>query len=211
MSNKYLLVISKNYTDISEQNALFFLNTFSEILHIPNNQIIHLIRNNITLSNIKTYIYNFIKTSLLNQSYNPILYIYINNYTKLLDTNGNELNNHNYNSFIVNDLTEIINSAVYYSNTIERPLIVFISESITLLDKLNINYFDWISIGLSEKEFNYENMMSTTFINALLENVSNLNKLTTLEFYNLLISLDNINNITLHISNKLLLDYQLFK
>ena len=43
MSNKYLLVISKNYwgANTSEQTAFTFSTTFSELVNIPSTQITH--------------------------------------------------------------------------------------------------------------------------------------------------------------------------
>jgi hypothetical protein len=246
MSNKYLLVISKNYwgANTSEQTAFIFSTTFSELVNIPPTQITHLIGNNVTVSSVKNTIYNFVYDSLANRHYNPILYIYMNGHgNQTIDANGDEIKNNleetQYETqiddkdelyqlpdgnLLDDDLTDIINSAVFYSNSIERPLIVLISDhcsSGSMLDKLHINYFDWISIGSStDTEDAYitgdGNVMTMNLLNMLKEHKDELPNLTTLSFYQLLDKemktsfIGELQHASLHISSKFLLKRELF-
>jgi hypothetical protein len=238
MSNKYLLVISKNYIDTSEQTALTFSTTFSELLHIPSRQITHLIGDEVQLSTVKNTIYNFVYDSLADHNYNPILYIYMNGHgNQMIDANGDEITDelnetneelneieptHKLNYFVDNELTDIINSAVFYSNSVERPLIVLISDHCScssILNKLQVNYFDWISIGTyidTEDKYTINDLMTINLLNMLKENKDDLQSLTTLSFYKLLDTemiasfTGKLQYATLHISSKSLLRRQLF-
>jgi hypothetical protein len=252
MSNKYLLVISKNYwgANTSEECALTFSSTFSELLHIPSSQITHLIGNDVNVSSVKNTIYNFVYFSLANRNHNPVLFIYMNGHgNQTIDANGDEIINSedtqdtqdtqdNQNeidpkdelyqlpdgNFIDDELTDTINSAVFYSNSVERPLVVLISDhcsSGSMLDKLHINYFDWISIGAcGDKEDAYTtgdgNVMTMNLLNMLKENKDDIPSLTTLSFYKLLDNemktsfIGELQHATLHVSSKLLLKRELF-
>lgn len=212
MSNKHLLIISKDYWGVesSEKIANRFSNVLSELLDIPNNNITHHI-GNITVNTVKQTIYSFIHTSLSNNNYTPILYIYINGHgNQVYDNNGDEvitsINENETNidaqdeiyqlpdgNLLDDELTNTIDIAVYNSNCIDRPTIILFSDhcsSGSMIDKSQ-RYFDWCSIGSSlDNQDSFVdgdgNVMTQCLINVLEGNKEILHELTSINLFNLL-------------------------
>lgn len=175
-SNKFLLVISKNYwgANNSEETALNFSNKFSRLMNISPENITHLIGNSVTLSCVKETISNYIIKSMSKNLFQPIFYIYINGHgNQTYDSNGDEIKSELFPSetyidsmdelyqlpdgnLIDDELTKLMDESVYYGitnngNCMDRPLIILISDhcsSGSMIDKTSM-YFDWISFGSS--------------------------------------------------------------
>ena len=245
MSNKHLLAISKNYwgANTSEQTATTFSNKFSSLLSIPSNQITTLIGNEVTLATVKTTIGQFVYDALLNNHYEPILYIYINGHgNQIVDSNGDEIQERidpeetpvdaqdelyqlPDGNLIDDELTTIINNAVYSAQAIDRPLVVLISDhcsSGSMLDKIHISWFDWISFGSStDTEDSYitgdGNVMTMNLLNVMENNKDKLHDLTAIEFYQLIDKqmkesfIGELQHATIHVSNRNLLNIHLFE
>lgn len=243
MSSKYLLVISKDYwgTQTSEKGSMEFSKKLSLYIDISNDNITHLIGTVVSLSKIKQTMYSFIKTSLLNNSREPKIYIYMNghgNQTHDLDgdeikqeINPNETNIDSYDelyqlpdgSLIDDELTKIIDSAVFDSGVISRPLIFIISDhcsSGSMIDKTQ-KYFDWVSFGSSlDNQDSFVtgdgNVMTSCFIDVLDQNKDDLQEITSLELFNLLKNqmknsfIGELQLPTFHVSNSNIMDLKLF-
>jgi len=210
---KYLLTISKDYwnTLTSESIAKDFSTKLSTLINIPPSNIHYLIGNDVTLLNVKNTLYTFIKTSLLNSTKDSKLYIYINGHgNQVPDSNGDELIQQNYinespidnndeiyqlpdGNLIDDELTEILDKAVYDSGIQYRPFIFLISDhcsSGSMLDKTQ-RYFDWASIGSS---LDYQdsfvtgdgNVMTWCLINVLYKHKDTLPTLTAFSLFTLL-------------------------
>jgi hypothetical protein len=244
MSSKHLLTISKNYwgANTSERCATTFSTKFSTLLSIPSNQITTLIGNDVTLATVKTTISQFVYDALLNNHYQPILYIYINGHgNQIVDANGDEIQqdinieetpvdaqDELYQlpdgNLVDDELTNIINNAVYCAQALDRPLVVLISDhcsSGSMLDKIHISWFDWISFGSStDTEDSYitgdGNVMTMNLLNVMENNKDKLHDLTAIEFYQLLDKemknsfIGELQHATIHVSNRILMDIKPF-
>lgn len=240
--NKYLLVISKDYwgTCTSEQSALDFSSKFANFLDIPTCNITHLIGNNVNLESVKNVIVDYVYISLLNNNYNPVLYIYINGHgNQICDTNGDEIitiseyqtpkDNMDEvyqlpdGNLIDDELTSLIDEAVYNSHCLDRPTVILFSDhccSGSMLDN-TANYYDWISFGSSlDYQDSYVsgdgNVMTINLLSVLEHNKSNLKNLTALDFFK---SLDmemkgsfigEIQSCTFHVSHDNMVNYKVF-
>lgn len=213
MSNKYLLVISKDYwgTQTSENIAINLSKQMSSLLQIPDNNITKLIGNEVSLHSVKNTLYNFVHSTLLENPYQPHLYIYINGHgNQTMDANGDEIqqnveqNETHIDSqdelyqlpdgnLIDDEFTKIIDSAVFESNAFDRPFICVISDhcsSGSMIDKTQL-YFDWISIGSSlDNQDSFVsgdgNIMTYCLMNVLEANKDILHEMSSLNFFNLL-------------------------
>jgi hypothetical protein len=213
MSSKYLLVISKDYwgTQTSENIAKNFSQQLSTLINIPQNNITHLIGNDVNLTKLKEAIYTFVNTSLLDNPHNPRLYIYINGHgNQTIDANGDEIqqikDNNETNidgqdelyqlpdgNLTDDELTSIIDGGVLESSAFSRPFICIISDhcsSGSMIDKTQM-YFDWISFGSSlDNQDSFiggdGNIMTFCLMNVLEANKSILNDMTSLNLFTLL-------------------------
>jgi hypothetical protein len=232
MSNKYLLVISKDYwgTHTSENIAQNFSNQLSNLLSIPQNHITKLIGNNVSLSAVKETVYSFVHNALLENPIQPHLYIYMNGHgNQTIDANGDEIDNQDElyqlpdGNLVDDELTNILDSAVLGSNAMERPLICLISyhcSSGSLVDKTQL-YFDWVSIGSSlDNQDSFVsgdgNVMTFCFMQVLEANKDIIRELTVMNVFSLLQHemqnsfIGELQIPTLHISNAGLMNYALF-
>lgn len=243
MSLKYLLVISKDYwgTQKSESIAKEFSKTLSNLIGIPKNNIMHLIGDEVTINKVKDTIYRFVIESLLDNPNEPRLFIYINGHgNQTVDSNGDEMRsnidiNETYidnldelyqlpdGNLLDDDLTSIIDQAILHSNVVNRPCVCLISDhcsSGSMIDKTQ-RFFDWISIGSSlDNQDSFVNgdgnIMTYCLINVLKSNNNVLQRLTALDFYNLLnIEMKNsfigeLQTVTFHISSSDMINYKLF-
>jgi hypothetical protein len=213
MSSKYLLVISKDYwgTQTSEHIANDFSKQISSLLKIPDNHVTSLIGDKVTLQSVKNTVYNFVNSSLLENPFQPHLYIYINGHgNQTIDANGDEIQQevHSNETFIDaqdelyqlpdgnlidDEFTKIIDSAVFESNAFDRPFICIISDhcsSGSMIDKTQL-YYDWISIGSSlDNQDSFVsgdgNVMTYCLMNVLEANKDILHEMSTINFFNLL-------------------------
>lgn len=213
MSSKYLLVISKDYwgTQTSEKIATDFSKQLATQINIPDNHITHLIGNNVSLQKVKDTIYSFINTSLLDNPYEPKLYIYINGHgNQTMDANGDEItqtidsNETNIDdqdelyqlpdgNLVDDELTRIIDNAVLHSSAFSRPFVCIISDhcsSGSMIDKTQM-YFDWISIGSSlDNQDSFVsgdgNVMTYCLMNVLEANKDILSEMTALNLFTFL-------------------------
>ena len=232
MSNKYFLVISKDYwgTQTSENIAQNFSNQLSNLLSIPENHITRLIGNNVSLSSVKNTIYSFVHNALLENPVVPHLYIYINGHgNQTMDANGDEIDRQDElyqlpdGNLLDDELTSLIDNAVLGSNAFERPLICIISDhcsSGSMVDKSQL-YFDWISIGSSlDNQDSFVsgdgNVMTFCLMNVLEANKDILTDLTVMNLFSILQNemknsfIGELQIPTLHISNSSLMSYKLF-
>lgn len=232
MSNKYLLVISKDYwgTQTSENIAHNFSNQLATLLSIPQNQITQLIGNNVSLNSVKETIYSFVHNSLLENPILPHLYIYINGHgNQTIDANGDEIDRQDElyqlpdGNLVDDELTSLLDTAVFNSSAFERPLICIISDhcsSGSMIDKTQL-YFDWVSFGSSlDNQDSFVsgdgNVMTFCLMQVLEANKDILKQLTVLQLFDLLHNemknsfIGELQTPTLHISNNSLMNYTLF-
>jgi hypothetical protein len=213
MSSKYLLVISKDYwgTQTSEHLATEFSKQLSSLINIPSSNITHLIGNDVNLTKLKETIYTFVNKSLLDNSHEPRLYIYINGHgNQTMDANGDEFkqvtDNNETNidgqdelyqlpdgNLVDDEFTQIIDTAVLQSSAFSRPFVCIISDhcsSGSMIDKTQL-YFDWISLGSSlDNQDSFVtgdgNVMTCCLINVLETNKDTLRDMTSLNLFTLL-------------------------
>ena len=178
--NKNLLVISKNYwgANTSEKSANDFLNTFVKIVDIKDSNCISMIGENVDVTSVKNILYNTVFNILKDNTFNHILYIYMNGHgNQIYDTNQDEKSpieegetikdnmDEIYqlpDGIILDDeITDIIERAVRDSGGENRLIVVLISDhcsSGSMIDKKPSSYdwssydrgsYDWITIGSS--------------------------------------------------------------
>lgn len=240
--NKHLLVISKNYwgVNMAEETSLKFLEKFSEIVKIPDDNITTLIGNDVTLQNVKTTIYDKV-VNIVNHTDNVDnkLYIYMNGHGNQVDDINNDenalvlesettkdLQDEVYQlpdgNLVDDDLTTIINEA---SKTGPNKLfVVLISDhcsSGSMLDnniKLN---FDFVTYGScydnADSYISGEgNVMTINFLSVLEKCKDVIQECTTMSFYRLLDRemseswIGSIQRVTLHVSSHQIFVSRLF-
>ena len=232
MTSKYLLVISKDYwgTQTSEKTALTFSKNFQELIGIPSDNVTKLIGKDVYLTKVKDSIYSFVYNSLLDNQVNARLYIYINGHgNQITDTNGEEIDGNDElyqlpdGNLVDDELTHIIDKAVFNSNVLNRPVICLISDhcsSGSMIDKTQ-QYFDWISIGSSlDNQDSFVsgdgNVMSCCLLNVLNTRKNNLSNLTPPEFFEYLVIemknsfIGDLQQCTFHMSSDDLENLKLF-
>jgi hypothetical protein len=232
MTSKYLLVISKDYwgTQTSENTAEKFSKEFSNSIGILSDNITKIIGKDVYLKNVKDTIYSFIYKSLLDNPIEPRLYIYINGHgNQITDNNHDELDGQDElyqlpdGNLLDDELTEIIDKAVFNSNVVNRPVICLISDhcsSGSMIDKTQ-KYFDWITIGSSlDNQDSFVsgdgNVMTCCLLNVLNTHKNILNELTASEFFMLLSTemkesfIGDLQICTMHMSSDGLSNIKLF-
>jgi hypothetical protein len=215
MSNKHLLVISKNYwgANKAEDTALLFIEKFVDIVKIHNENITTLIGNNVTLQNVKQTIFDKVSkiSNLMTTDDNKyILYIYMNGHgNQITDTNGDEMSNivdgetfkdandeiyQLPDGILVDDeLTFIINKASK-NNSNKKLFVVLISDhcsSGSMLDNNMELNFDYVTYGSSyDNEDSYMtgdgNVMTINFLSVLDKCKTFINECTSMSFFRLL-------------------------
>lgn len=240
--NKYLLIISKDYweTTSSENTASLFSNKLGNLLGIPSQNITHLIGNIVNINTVKQQLYDYIYISLLNNTYKPTLYIYMNGHgNQTIDSNGDEIIEINAEetdkdiydemyqlpdgNLVDDEFTSIIDNAIYNSNCIERPTVILFSDhccSGSMIDNTS-KYFDWVSFGSSkDNQDSYVsgdgNVMTINLLQVLEQHKTSLNNINSCDFYKLLDMemkgsfIGEIQECTFHISDNDMLYYKLF-
>jgi hypothetical protein len=233
MTSKYLLVISKDYwgTQTSENIAKKFSQNFSELIDIPPRHITELIGNDVTLNKVKDTIYSFVQTSLSDNSHYPRLYIYINGHgNQTVDSNGDEIDGQDElyqlpdGNLTDDTLTQLIDSAFFYSNSFNRPFVCLISDhcsSGSMIDKTQ-RFFDWVTIGSSlDNQDSFVsgdgNVMTVCLLNVLDGYKNKLKDLTTNQLYDLLNSemknsfIGDLQQCTLNMSDSSMSSFHLFE
>lgn len=229
--NKNLLVISKNYwgANTSEKSAYDFLNIFVRIIDIKESNCISIIGENVNVTNVKNALYNTVFNILKDNTFNQILYIYMNGHgNQIYDTNQDEKSAIEESETIKDnmdeiyqlpdgiilddEITDIIEKAVRDSGGENRLTIILISDhcsSGSMIDKKPTSY-DWITIGSSlDNQDSYitgdGNVMTNNLLNILQKiDVSTCN---TMLFYRLLTEemknsfIGDIQTATLHVSH----------
>lgn len=237
--HKYLLVISKDYwgTCKSVDTAELFSKKFSECIGIPEENIDYLLGNDVNAKSVKDKLYKFVYTTLLNNNYNPIIYIYMNGHgNQIIDENGDSISECESEedqmdevyqlpdgNVVDDEITNIIDNAIFNSNCIERPKIILFSDhcsSGSMIDNTS-KYYDWISFGsCQDYQDSYVsgdgNVMTINLLNVLESNVSILSNITTNEFFKLLDKemkgsfIGEIQTCTLNASHKDMFTYKIF-
>lgn len=232
MSNKYLLVISKDYwgTQTSENIAETFSKKFSDLIDVPNNNIKKIIGKDVYLRNVKESIYSFVYNSLIENIKEPRLYIYINGHGNQIDDgNGDEFDKKDElyqlpdGNLLDDELTQIIDKAVFSSKCISRPIICLISDhcsSGSMIDKTQ-RYFEWISIGSSlDNQDSFVsgdgNVMTCCLLNVLNTYKNRLTEITPIELFKYLEKemknsfIGELQQCTIHLSSDDLEELKLF-
>jgi hypothetical protein len=153
MSSKYLLIISKDYcgSNTSESIAKNFSQQLANLINIPQSNITQLISNDLSLTKLKESIYTFVNKSLLDNSHDPQLYIYINGHgNQTMDANGDQIQQLNDN----ND-TNIDGQAELYQLTYDNLTYDNLTDDNLTYDNLtydNLTYDNLTDDNLTDDE-----------------------------------------------------------
>lgn len=164
-----LLVISKNYwgADMMESTAIRFKDTFVDMTHMEQEDVVMLMGDRVNVNNVKTTLYETVKNTLIKSSSDrPVLYVYMSGHgNQVADMDGDERipiidgeSSKDYNdevyqlpdgNVVDDDITNIIQNAVVDTNSDKRLLVVLFSDhcsSGSMIDNRKVDY-DWVSIG----------------------------------------------------------------
>lgn len=240
MTEKYLIVISKNYwgAHTSEKSGHEFLETFADILQIKREYIKSLFGNQVNVKSVKEILYNTIKN--LPDEISTV-FVYMNGHgNQTGDQNKDELavpilynetpkdaNDELYQlpdgSIIDDELTTIFRSAL--NETKYKPVIFLISDHCSSGSMIDNTYIDpdfhWVSIGSSlDYQDSYitgdGNVMTINLLNVLRNNRQNIKNINVLDFYRLLDKemkasfIGEIQSSTFHVSDSNMFQYKPF-